>query len=93
MWATVRTAKTPGLVQEPMFSEVNSSNARRFPSTTTAFKLQKEDANSCTLILEVRYKKSFFINALLKKLMIKGFNKAIKSLQEVLDKDAATKTT
>tara|TARA_B100000809_G_scaffold263671_1_gene317501 strand:+ start:613 stop:1704 length:1092 start_codon:yes stop_codon:yes gene_type:complete len=61
-----------------------------FPSTTTAFKLQKENSESCTLILEVRFKKSFINTMVYKPLIATSFNKNIKNLEKILKEESVT---
>ena len=68
-----------------IFSEFTSASGI-FPSTTQTFKFQKDGENSCMILLEVRFKNSFFNNLIFKKMMIKALNKAIESLQEALNK-------
>ena len=55
-----------------------------FPSTTTAFKLQKKTLEACTLILEIRFKKSFFNTIVYKPLITKSFKININNLERTL---------
>jgi len=61
-----------------------------FPAITSAFKLQKEDSESCTLILELRFKKNFLNKMLYKPLLTKAFKDNIKNLNTVLQRNAKT---
>lgn len=81
---TIRLEKNADTMYFAEFAKASSL----FPDTTTTFKLQKEDHESCTLTLEVRFKESVFNKLVYKPLLTKAFKQSIKKLETILRRDA-----
>ena len=82
---TIQLEKNNNTMYFAEFSEASGI----FPSTTSSFKLQKETSESCTLTLEIRFKKSVFNTMVYKPLITNAIKKNIKAFKKVLKREMA----